>query len=168
MSLYKRLLGFSLAFLFIVSTAVADEEKYHFSGRHFIGSYLECSEEVLNNNALLKKAMLEAIEASGATLLDMTDFEFSPAGFTMIALLSESHASIHTYPEHRACFVDLFTCGTRCSAEAFDAVLRKALSPERVNARILLRDEESRDSDYLSPPSPKEVVYPLNTDKTSK
>ncbi len=159
MSLHKRLLGFCLSFLFVVSIAAAEKEKFDFSGRHFIASYLECSEEVLKDNALLRKAMLEAINASGATLLDMTDFEFSPAGFTMIALLSESHASIHTYPEHHACFVDLFTCGTRCSAEAFDAVLRKHLSPGRVNARILLRDEESRDSDYT--PSPR-------TEKSSK
>jgi S-adenosylmethionine decarboxylase proenzyme len=141
----KRCLCFFFSFLLISSFTAANEDKYDFVGRHFLASYLDCSEEALNNTEKLQQAMIDAIEASGATLVDMTDFEFTPAGYTMIALLSESHASIHTYPDRRACFVDLFTCGTECSAEAFDDVLRQYLSPGRVNARILLRDENNRD-----------------------
>lgn len=148
MSAKIRCLCFFLFFYSVVSFVNATEDKFDFIGRHFIASYMDCSEAALNDTENLELAMIEAIEASGATLLDMTDYEFSPAGFTMIALLSESHASIHTYPEHRACFVDLFTCGTQCSAEAFDAVLRKYLNPGKVNARILLRDEGTRDAGF--------------------
>jgi S-adenosylmethionine/arginine decarboxylase-like enzyme len=60
---------------------------------------------------------------------------------TMVFLLSESHASIHTYPEHGACFVDLFTCGNKCSGEKFDQALREYLKPAHVTARVLIRDE---------------------------
>lgn len=135
-----------LFFVFSTNFVIASEEKYAFAGRHFIASYLDCSEEALKDNEGLKNAMIEAIKASGATLLGKADYEFSPAGITMVALLSESHASIHTYPEHKACFVDLFTCGQKCSAEAFDAVLRKYLAPEQVNARFIVRDQDNHDS----------------------
>ena len=68
--------------------------------------------------------MEQAVEACGATLLNSARHVFPPDGMTIVMLLSESHASIHTYPEHNSCFVDLFTCGLDCQAEEFDAVLR--------------------------------------------
>ena len=58
---------------------------------------------------------------------------------TLVALLSESHASIHTYPEHNSCFVDLFTCGLSFHAERFDAVMRAYLSPSQVEVDTLIR-----------------------------
>jgi S-adenosylmethionine decarboxylase len=59
----------------------------------------------------------------------------------MALLLSESHAAIHTYPEHNACFVDLFTCGDHCHNEPFDRVLREYLKPGAVQSKVLIRDE---------------------------
>ena len=37
---------------------------------------------------------------------------FTPQGQTYLALLAESHFSIHTYPEHKYWSVDLYTCGS--------------------------------------------------------
>ena len=83
-----------------------------------------------------------AVRASGATILDQTPYVFPPNGLTIVYLLSESHASLHTYPEHGACFVDLFTCGDLCSPERFDEALRNYLQPKTVNARLFLRADE--------------------------
>ena len=82
---------------------------------------------------------------AGKCSLDAVEHVFSPRGYTAVLLLSESHASIHTYPEHGACFVDLFTCGTTCKAEAFDQVLRDYLQPLQITQRILLRHHEIHD-----------------------
>jgi len=142
MSTFNRL---CFSFFIFIASFLSANENYEFVGRHFIASYLDCSESAIMDNQGIRQAMIKAINASGATLVDMTDFEFSPAGYTMIALLSESHASIHTYPDQKACFVDLFTCGNRCSAEAFDAVMREYLAPKRVNVRFLLRSEVNQD-----------------------
>lgn len=131
-----------LLLLLCACSLLQAEEEYQFYGRHFIASYLDCDEEAIKDVLALRKAMDDAVLSSNATLLDSSEFVFAPNGLTVIYLLSESHASIHTYPEKNACFVDLFTCGDKCSAENFDRVLRDYLKPKKVNARLLLRHEE--------------------------
>jgi len=113
--------------------------EYEFFGRHLLASYVGCDPAALADGAGLKAAMERAVEASGATLIRSIDHSFSPSGMTAVMLLAESHASIHTYPEHQACFVDLFTCGRACSAQKFDAVLCQYLRPASVQRRTVLR-----------------------------
>ena len=120
-----------------------NEKIHEFTGRHLLASYLGCDKKAIRDLEGLRAAMMRAVEASHATVLTHAEHIFAPDGLTMVILLSESHASIHTYPEEGACFVDLFTCGQTCSAEAFDAVLRKFLQPSRVEARIVLRGRQT-------------------------
>jgi S-adenosylmethionine decarboxylase len=114
---------------------------FEFYGRHLMANYVGCDPVALSDNAGLKAAFESAIKSAGATILDRIDYAFTPAGMTAVMLLSESHASIHTYPEHQACFVDLFTCGRNCSAEKFDEVLTDYLRPQHVQRRTMLRHE---------------------------
>lgn len=109
-----------------------EEPQYQFFGRHMIAQYYDCDMDALNNIQKLKEVMKIATQASGAQILQSVEHSFDPAGFTMVLLLSESHASIHTYPEHRSCFIDFFTCGHHCSAEKFEAILRNWLSPQKM------------------------------------
>jgi S-adenosylmethionine decarboxylase len=119
-----------------------ESSDYQFQGTHFLSSYSECDYESLCDVQALSQALLEAVQNCGATILKSCDYVFPPNGFTMVVLLSESHASIHTYPEHRSCFVDLFTCGNKCSFEKFDAALRAYLQPKAVNSKVLIRGDE--------------------------
>ena len=116
-----------------------DSEEYQFYGRHFIASYYDCDHAALTNLEQLSKAINLAVSASGAQSLKSCEYIFEPDALTMVVLLSESHASIHTYPERNACFVDLFTCGTRCSAENFDEVLQAYLKPQKVSSDLIER-----------------------------
>ncbi|NNM43370.1 MAG: adenosylmethionine decarboxylase [Chlamydiae bacterium] len=116
--------------------------EYLFQGNHFFASYCDCDEKALTDNEGVAKALIEACKASGAGVLDSVKCEFAPIkGMSMVVLLSESHASIHTYPEHNACFVDLFTCGDHCHSEPFDKVLREYLKPKRVSTQKFIRNE---------------------------
>jgi S-adenosylmethionine decarboxylase len=63
----------------------------------------------------------------------------------MTILLSESHASIHTYPEHGKCFVDLFTCGDKCDHNVFNEVMQEYLKPRKVAEIVLVRDDEIKE-----------------------
>lgn len=114
--------------------------EYQFVGRHLMASYKACDHQALINIDGLKRAMLEAVNASGAHLLDSCDYVFAGNGVTSVLLLSESHASIHTYPEYNSCFVDIFTCGTKCSQEQFHEVLKKYLKPQQVTCDIVNRN----------------------------
>jgi len=81
-------------------------------GKHIIAEFCECNTLLLNNPRFIIYAMEDAILQSGANLIDDIKYHhFSPYGITAIALLSESHMSIHTYPEKRYAAVDIFTCG---------------------------------------------------------
>lgn len=130
------------SFLFIFFAFSSYSEEYQFEGEHFLASYIDCDFDALTDFHALERAMLRAAEASGATVLSSSKHIFPPSGYTQVILLSESHASIHTYPEFGACFVDLFTCGTRCSSKKFDSALRKYLKPKKVSLKNLKRGKE--------------------------
>ena len=125
---------------------------YPFIGRHFIASYCGCATNSLTDHARLLSALERGARAAGATVLDRSIRAFAPEGFTavVVVLLSESHATIHTYPEHRACFVDLFTCGLNCSAEKFDVALCEWLRPTHVDRRVFVREVEVREDGLSS------------------
>jgi S-adenosylmethionine decarboxylase proenzyme len=137
----KSFIFFCLLFSIASALESHEESPYQFRGVHFLVSYCECDPEALTDLENLVAAMNHAVERSGATILDTCSWVFPPHGLTMVFLLSESHASIHTYPEHGSCFVDLFTCGESCSAEKFDAEIRAYLKPKVVNQRTLIRNE---------------------------
>lgn len=69
-----------------------------------------CPREILDDYDYLQEVMETAISMSGATLLRIFGEKFSPQGVTLLALLAESHASIHTWPEQGYAAVDLYTC----------------------------------------------------------
>jgi S-adenosylmethionine decarboxylase len=136
----KNMKKLFLFFVFFISTAL-HADNYAFKGDHFFASYGECDQRALENVEALTQAMLDAAKASGATVLNYLAHPFPPHGLTMVILLSESHASIHTYPEHGACFVDLFTCGEHCDANRFDEQLRSYLRPKEVNSKHFIRHQ---------------------------
>ncbi len=109
-----------------------------FKGDHLLLAYEGCEVD-LEDEALLDRALREAIAAAGATILARTSTRFEPQGLSIVFLLAESHASIHAYPEHRSAFVDIFTCGTTCRPERFDEVLRQILKPRRAVANLIRR-----------------------------
>ena len=60
---------------------------------------------------MVKRALLDAAAAAGATVVGEVFHKFAPQGVTGIVCIAESHISIHTWPEHAYAAVDIFTCG---------------------------------------------------------
>lgn len=107
-------------------------------GRHVIIELWGCS-DVINDASLVECAMRNAIHAANATLLDIFVHEFSPQGVTGVAVLAESHLSIHTWPEYGYVAADVFTCGSTTKPEAAAEVLSKAFEAGTVDLRELER-----------------------------
>ncbi len=61
-----------------------------------------------------------------------------PGGVTGMQMLAESHLTVHTFPEHASCCINLFCCTPR-RTWSWDARLRELLGAERVEVRVLTR-----------------------------
>ena len=100
----------------------------------------KCDLDALYEIETLKEAFLSAIEASGAHILSYTDYVFEERGYTLVVLLEESHATLHTYPALKSCFIDLFTCGDQCNAKLFHHVLSEYLKPSLATQNLIERN----------------------------
>lgn len=80
-------------------------------GTHCLLELYGCPHEILDDHDLIVRTLRDAAEAAGATWLSHTSYKFSPQGVTAVGLLSESHISIHTWPESGYAAADVFTCG---------------------------------------------------------
>ncbi len=124
----------------------ADERADHFvrrDGKVFAGTHLivELAEaEGLDDPQRIRQAFLDAIEAAGATLLHIHLHRFTPQGVSGVAVLAESHISVHTWPESRYGAFDVFMCGDADPHKAVD-VLKAAFNAGRVEVTEILRGE---------------------------
>lgn len=99
-------------------------------GRHAFADLWGCSFDVLNSVDLLSLVACSAAEEAGATVLEVTAHQFEPHGVTVLLLLSESHLSIHTWPESGQAAVDAFTCGEQADPLAAIRILIDKLDPD--------------------------------------
>jgi S-adenosylmethionine decarboxylase len=82
----------------------------------------------LNDEHYLIQLLEEAAILSGATVLQTISKKFDPQGVTVICLLSESHISIHTWPEEGKAAVDVYTCGDSNPKLGCDMVIQQLYS----------------------------------------
>jgi S-adenosylmethionine decarboxylase len=83
--------------------------------------------------------MIEAAARSHATVLSSSCEKFEPCGCTIVILLSESHLSIHTYPEKGFAALDCFTCGRDKNPKLAINHLIELLKPAEVYSKTLIR-----------------------------
>lgn len=86
-------------------------------GRHLILDLYGCDPGILDDYNELTRLLEAALKMAGATILRIFGEKFEPQGVTLLALLAESHASIHTWPELGYAAVDLYTCGTATATD---------------------------------------------------
>lgn len=101
-----------------------------FAGSHLIVDFWDA--EGLNDKERIEQAMRNAVEAAGATLLHIRLHAFEPnGGLSGVAVLAESHISVHTWPERGYAAFDVFMCGDAEPRKALKA-LEQSLTPKRV------------------------------------
>ena len=112
-------------------------------GKVFAGTHLII--EVVNGHGLdeedrIQKAFRDCVDECGATLLHIHTHKFSPQGVSGVAVLAESHISVHTWPEIGYGAFDVFMCG---DANPWNAVgvLKAAFGTDDVRVKELLRGD---------------------------
>lgn len=125
---------------------VESDREDHFirkDGKVFAGTHLII--EVMNGTGLdcetrIQNAFRKCVEVCGATLLHIHTHKFSPQGVSGVAVLAESHISVHTWPEIGYGAFDVFMCGDAKPWLAVD-VLKEAFGTQDVRTKSLRRGE---------------------------
>lgn len=115
-----------------------DDHKDHFitkNGLSYAGSHVIIDlweAKGLDDRERIETALIDAVRAAGATLLHIHLHKFEDGGgISGVAVLAESHISVHTWPEKRFAAFDVFMCGNAEPRKALE-VFKKAFEPGRV------------------------------------
>jgi S-adenosylmethionine decarboxylase len=96
----------------------------------------------LNDIEHIEATLRRCVEAAKATLLHIHLHHFQPSGVSGVAVLAESHISIHTWPEAGYAALDVFMCGS-AEPDKCIPVLREAFSAKRVGVDEILRGKSA-------------------------
>ena len=104
--------------------------------------------------SIFEKVINDIAKATKVTILNISKYKFEPQGFTLVALLAESHISFHTFPERGIISFDFFTCGKVNPNVAYD-ILKKEIKHKRIVKKEFNRDTISYYDDIYSSPGLK-------------
>ncbi len=123
---------------FLSSFLSNDDQKDHFitkNGLSYAGSHLIIDlweAEGLNDRDRIEAALIDAVKEAGATLLHIHLHTFEEGGgISGVAVLAESHISVHTWPEKGYAAFDVFMCGDAEPRKALE-VFKRAFNPGRI------------------------------------
>ena len=120
--------------------SLSNDQKINNQSKHFLLELYRCDYEKLNDESFLRCSLNKAAKIAKATVLNLISNKFEPQGVTAIALLAESHISIHTWPESNYSAVDIFTCGQKMLPELASQYLIEAFKAEEHFLRVIERN----------------------------
>ena len=123
-----------------ILSSLSDEQKVSHQSKHLLLELYRCNCEKLNDESFLRCILNRAAKLANATVLNLISNKFEPQGVTAIALLAESHISIHTWPESNYSAVDIFTCGQNMLPELASQYLIETLKAKEYSLRIIDRN----------------------------
>ena len=123
-----------------ILNSFSNDEKLIHQSKHFLLELYRCDYEKLNDESFLRCTLNKAAKLANATVLNLISNKFEPQGVTAIALLAESHISIHTWPESNYSAVDIFTCGQNMMPDVACQYLMEALKAEEHSLRVIERN----------------------------
>ena len=109
-------------------------------GRHCILELYQCDHAKLNDEAFIRTTITSSAKIAGATLINLVTHSFNPQGVTGLALLAESHISIHTWPEIGYAAIDVFTCGDHTMPEKACKLLSKEFLAKQFSFQNIARE----------------------------
>lgn len=114
-------------------------------GEHYICDLSNCNQELMLDAKLSRDLFYKAVFESGLTIVSEGYYEFNPHGFTCFLLLAESHASLHAWPEHGYCAIDLFTCNLDLDIQPLINRLQVMFGAADISVRKIEREAEVRE-----------------------
>tara|TARA_B100000886_G_scaffold21116_1_gene13461 strand:- start:165 stop:599 length:435 start_codon:yes stop_codon:yes gene_type:complete len=124
-------------------SSCSDDPESIYQSKHFLLELYRCDCDKLNDESFLRCILNRAAKLARATVLNLISNKFEPQGVTAIALLAESHISIHTWPESNYSAVDIFTCGQNMMPELASQYLIESLMAKEHSLRVIERNPPS-------------------------
>ncbi|MEA2903072.1 MAG: S-adenosylmethionine decarboxylase [Alphaproteobacteria bacterium] len=132
----------------VVAPVPAEERDDHFATRNGVrcaGVHLIVDlhgAKGLDDIDLIEATLRRCVDEAGATLLHIHLHHFQPNGVSGVAVLAESHISIHTWPDMGYAALDVFMCG-KANPDKCIPVLREAFNARRVAVNEMLRGQDA-------------------------
>ena len=123
-----------------ILSSFCDDQKLSHQSKHLLLELYRCDCEKLNDESYLRCILNRAAKLANAKVLNLISNKFEPQGVTAIALLAESHISIHTWPESNYSAVDIFTCGQNMKPELASKYLIESMLAKEHSLRIIERN----------------------------
>ena len=123
-----------------ILSSFSNDPKLSHQSKHLLLELYRCDREKLNDECFLRCILNRAAKLANATVLNLISNKFEPQGVTAIALLAESHISIHTWPESNYSAVDIFTCGQNMTPDISCKYLIQVLMAKEHLLRVINRN----------------------------
>ena len=123
-----------------IFSSLSNKEELSHKSKHLLLELYKCDYDKLNDESFLRCILNRAAKLANATVLNLISNKFEPQGVTAIALLAESHISIHTWPESNYSAVDIFTCGQNMMPERASQYLIESMVAKEHSLRVIERN----------------------------
>ena len=103
--------------------------------KHLLFDLIDCPPDLLDDEDFVRLSAWNASKESKSELLNISCHKFKPQGVTALAMLAESHLSIHTWPEKGVAKCDIFTCGANSTPEKAVEYMKEAFKATEVTSQ---------------------------------
>ena len=110
--------------------------------RHILFTLKGCSMVLLDDEQYVRDVIYHASVKCQSTLLALNSHKFDPQGVTCVAMLAESHISIHTWPELGMAVCDIFTCGDHTKPKEGVKYMKMMLDSKSIVSKSFTRPLE--------------------------
>ncbi len=108
-------------------------------GIHYVVDIDNIKNDQIYDNEFIKKLCDKLLSKTGVNVLNEIHHEFKPQGYTALYLLSESHMSIHTWPENGKIRLDLFSCEVNGKFDDALITLKDVFKDAQIRIKTLYR-----------------------------
>ena len=106
---------------------------------HTLLEYYRCDAAQLKRAPTVRKLLRAAVLEGGGKIVKTVFHNFNPYGVSGVIVITESHVTIHTWPEHGYAAVDIFSCSGKLDHQRIGHSLKRALAARRVVRKAFSR-----------------------------
>jgi S-adenosylmethionine decarboxylase len=108
-------------------------------GTHLLVNLYNVSDKLLEHLVVGLPLLDKIVDELKLTVVSQTGHQFNPLGYSYAYVLSESHFTIHTYPEFRSCYIDIFCCNPNFDSHRAVDIIKATFGSDSAKYQIVKR-----------------------------